>query len=85
MEGYRRSAHTVYNLHYHFVFGTKYRKPVLKGEIAVEVRDLIREICKGSGIEISSGHVRPTDEGCARRSGVGTCGPVATSSRPVAM
>ena len=59
MEGYRRSAHTVYNLHYHFVFGTKYRKPALRGEIAVEVRDLIREICKGSDIEILSGHVRP--------------------------
>ena len=59
MEGYRRSARTVYNLHYHFVFGTKYRKPALRGEIATEVRDLIREICKGSDIEILNGHVRP--------------------------
>ena len=25
---YRRAAHTVYALHYHFVFITKYRKPV---------------------------------------------------------
>ncbi len=28
----------------HFVFSTTYRKPVLKGEIATDVRALIREI-----------------------------------------
>jgi putative transposase len=42
----RRAAHTVYELHYHFVVTTKYRKPVLRGEVAVGVRDLIREICR---------------------------------------
>src|SRR5213596_3486442 len=55
----RRSAHTVYSLHYHFVFITKYRKPVLRGEIGTEVRDLIREICRSEDIEILQGHVRP--------------------------
>lgn len=59
MRTYRRAAHTVYELHYHFVFTTKYRKPVLRGEIAVEVRDLIRQICRGNDIEILAGHVRP--------------------------
>jgi REP element-mobilizing transposase RayT len=43
---YRRAANTVYALHYHFVFITKYRKPVLRGEVGTEVRDLIREICR---------------------------------------
>ncbi len=56
---YRRAAHTVYELHYHFVFTTKYRKPVLRGEVAVGVRDLIREICRTLDIEILMGHVRP--------------------------
>ena len=56
---YRRAAHTVYSLHYHFVFITKYRKPVLRGEIGTEVRDLIREICRSEDIEILQGHVRP--------------------------
>jgi putative transposase len=56
---YRRSAHTVYALHYHFVFITKYRKPVLRGDIGQEVRDLIREICRSEDIEILQGHVRP--------------------------
>ena len=59
MSTYRRAAHTVYELHYHFVFTTKYRKPVLRGEVAQEVRKLIREICRGNDIEIVAGHVRP--------------------------
>ena len=59
MRTYRRAAHTVYELHYHFVFTTKYRKPVLRGEIAREVRDLIRQICRSNDIEIMAGHVRP--------------------------
>lgn len=59
MRTYRRAAHTVYELHYHFVFTTKYRKPALRGETAVEVRDLIRQICRSNDIEILAGHVRP--------------------------
>ena len=59
MRTYRRAAHTVYELHYHFVFSTKYRKPVLRGEVATELRDLIRLICRGNDIEILAGHVRP--------------------------
>jgi hypothetical protein len=34
----RRAAHTGYERHDHFVFTTTYRKPVRRGEIAVEVR-----------------------------------------------
>ena len=59
MREYRRAAHTVYALHYHFVFITKYRKPVLRGEVGTEVRDLIREICRTLDVEILQGHVRP--------------------------
>ena len=59
MSRYRKSSHTTYQLHYHFVFIPKYRKPVLRGDIAVEVRKLIREICRTMDIEIISGHIRP--------------------------
>jgi putative transposase len=59
MRELRRAAHTVYSLHYHFVFTTKYRKPGLLGEIGRDVRDLIREICRSEDIEILKGHVRP--------------------------
>jgi REP-associated tyrosine transposase len=50
---------TPYSLHYHFVLITKYRKPVLVGDIGTEVRDLIREICRTLDVEILQGHVRP--------------------------
>ena len=59
MRELRRAAHTVYSLHYPFVFTTKYCKPVLVGEIGFSVRDLIREICRSEDIDILEGHVRP--------------------------
>ena len=59
MSEYRRSAHTVHQIHLHFVFITKYRKPVLRGDVGRRVRDLIREICRGKDIDVMRGHVRP--------------------------
>lgn len=57
MENYRKSSHTVYDIKYHIVWITKYRKPVLRGPIADRVRELIREICRGNDVEIIKGHV----------------------------
>jgi len=57
MENYRKSSHTIYDIKYHIVWITKYRKPVVRGEIAERLRDLIREICKARDIEILKGHV----------------------------
>ena len=59
MATYRKGSHTVYSLHYHFVFIPKYRKPVLRGEVGEYVRDQIREICRGLEIVIIKGHIRP--------------------------
>jgi putative transposase len=59
MVEYRRASHAVYRLRYHFVFITKYRKSVLKGDIAKEIRKLTREICRTHDIEIVKGHIRP--------------------------
>ena len=59
MRQYRRAAHTVYEFHYHFVFTTKYRKPVLRGEVGQRLRELIREICRSQDVEILKGAVRP--------------------------
>lgn len=58
MINYRRPGHTVHDLHYHFVFITKYRKPAFRGDIGQRVRDSIREICRSKDIEILRGHVR---------------------------
>ncbi len=39
------------------VWITKYRKPVLHGEVAVRLRDLLRETCKAMDVDIIKGHV----------------------------
>ena len=57
MGEYRRGAHTVYEIHLHLVWTTKYRKAVLVGEAATRVRDLIRELCGGLDVKIMKGHV----------------------------
>ena len=57
MGEYRRGAHTVYEIHLHLVWTTKYRKQVLVGEAATRVRDLIREICGMHDVKIMKGHV----------------------------
>ena len=57
MEHYRKSSHTTYDLKYHFVWITKYRKRVLQGEVAKRARELIREICRSKEVEIIKGHV----------------------------
>ena len=59
MKEYRKGAHTVYQCHYHFVFIPKYRKPVLRGEVGLRLRELIREVCRANGVEILKGHIRP--------------------------
>ena len=54
---YRTGSHTKYKLEYHFVWVTKYRYPVLKGEIAIRLRELIRQVCYRFEIEIIRGVV----------------------------
>jgi len=57
MENYRKSSHTIYDIKYHIVWITKYRKPILQGIIATRLRDLIRQICRAYDVEIIKGHV----------------------------
>lgn len=54
---YRKGSHTVYDLKYHIVWITKYRKPVLRGEVAKHLRELVRQICATLDVEIVSGPV----------------------------
>jgi len=54
-----RSSHIVYDLKYHLAWTTKYPKyprPILKGEIAARLRELIREICRSNDVEILRVH-----------------------------
>ena len=57
MPEYRKGAHTIYDIQYHFVWVTKYRYHVLRGEVAERARDLIRHICMSRDIKILKGHV----------------------------
>ena len=57
MKPYRKGSHCVYDLKYHIVWITKYRKPVLGKEIGNRVRDLIRMICTSLDVEIVKGHI----------------------------
>ena len=57
METYRAASHTRFDIKYHFVWTTKYRKSVLTGQVALRVRELVREVCKTNEIEILQGHV----------------------------
>ena len=55
---YRRGSHTVIELQYHFVWKTKYSYPVLKGDIGLRLRDLIKEICNQQEMVVVRGNVR---------------------------
>ncbi len=55
---YRYGSHTVYKTTYHFVFVT-YRYKVLKGDIGLKVRELVRQTCEAFEIEILKGVVSP--------------------------
>ena len=54
---YRYGSHTVFNIEYHFVWVTKYRYKVLTGDVALRVRELVRQTCEAFEIRILSGVV----------------------------
>ena len=59
MSSYRKGSHTVFDLKYHVVWITKYRKQVLRGEIGKRLRELIRQTCEELEIYIEKGHIAP--------------------------
>ena len=50
-------AHTKFDVKVHLVWVPKYRKPALRGEVAIRVRDLLRQIAMEHEIHIVSGKV----------------------------
>jgi putative transposase len=57
MGDYRKGPHSVYDIKYHVVWITKYRKAILRGEIGIRLRDLIRQTCESLEIYIEKGHI----------------------------
>ena len=54
---YRYGSHTVFQIEYHFVWVTKYRYQVLKGDVAERVRELVRQTFEAFEIRIIRGVV----------------------------
>lgn len=58
MEYYRKGSHSLFDLKIHVVWITKYRKPVLHGEVGRTLREIIRRVFEEQEIEILAGNVR---------------------------
>jgi putative transposase len=54
---YRYGSHTVFNIEYHFVWVTKYRYQVLIGDVALRLREIVRQTCESFEIHIMKGVV----------------------------
>jgi putative transposase len=54
---YRYGSHTVFKIEYHFVWVTKYRYQILKGDVGERVRELVRQTCEAFEIRILKGVV----------------------------
>ena len=50
-------AHTKHDLKVHLIWVPKYRKRILTGEVALRVRDLVRQIAMEHEIAILSGKI----------------------------
>jgi putative transposase len=57
MTEYRKGSYTVYDIKYHIVWITKYRKAVLRGEIGIRLRELIQQTCEAQEVYIEKGHI----------------------------
>ena len=57
MENVRKGSHSVHQIHVHLVWSTKYRYEVLRGDIQLRCRDLIRQTCDSLDIQILKGVV----------------------------
>ena len=57
MADYRQSSHTVYDIKYHFVWITKYRYQILKGNVAFRLRELLKQGCETRGLRILEGAI----------------------------
>ena len=59
MAEYRNSSHTVYDIKYHFVWITKYRYKILRGKIALRVREILKQGCEANRLVIIKGSIGP--------------------------
>jgi len=54
MSSVKRTSHAVYDLKYHLVWVPKYRKMILRGDLAKRVKEVFVEIAERYGFEIDT-------------------------------
>ena len=54
---YRKTSHVIYECKYHICWIPKYRYPILTGQVALRVRELVRQIAAANEVEIIAGSV----------------------------
>ena len=52
---YDKGKHCTFHHRYHLVWITKYRFKVLRGDVRLRVREIIRQVCAENGVRIISG------------------------------
>lgn len=52
MQNYKSGSHTRFDIKYHLVWITKYRKPVTTSQVEERFRELIRQICQANDVVI---------------------------------
>ena len=52
---YNTGKHCVFYHRYHLVWSTKYRYKVLRGDVRLRVREVIRQVCDQNGVDILKG------------------------------
>jgi len=55
----RSTRHSKYNINYHLVWIPKYRHPVLTGEVATHLSDILHTIAEKKDVEILSLEIMP--------------------------
>ena len=56
---YSHSAHCVYNIGYHLIWCTKYRKKLIYREIETYIKRLVRAKCRSLGIRVGQMETMP--------------------------
>ena len=52
-------AHTKWNCKYHIVFAPKYRRKVFYEGKRIEIREILRTLCRWKGVEVIEGEICP--------------------------
>ena len=56
-EEYSKTSHAVFDIKYHIIWVTKYRRKALGGNISKRLRELIRQGCQARNIVIIQGNI----------------------------